>query len=218
MDSPFVQALAASALGSVDVIRGVTTRAVDMLEQSNAVCRAGDLRAIRPWINAEIGRAYLLSSRVDEALDVLAQALREAAALGLMAQQSMRLALFAEACLRAGRRREASDSAAQAVAMASERGERGFKAWALRTMGEVAAAGDPTGHASARAHFEAARALADELGMRPLVAHCHAGLARLDQQAANRPAASEHAAQARALYRDMGMDRWLAALDADIHP
>jgi predicted protein tyrosine phosphatase len=61
----------------------------------------------------------------------------------------------------------------------------------------------------AEAHYQQALALADALGMRPLVAHCHLGLGRLYGQ-------SGHAGQARAalsaaieLYRAMDMTFWL---------
>jgi hypothetical protein len=51
--------------------------------------------------------------------------------------------------------------------------------------------------------------LAIELGMRPLVAHCHLGLGRLDRRAGSVVKAQEHLASAAVLYREMGMRSWL---------
>ena len=42
------------------------------------------------------------------------------------------------------------------------------------------------------AHYGAAIALASELGMRPLVAHCHLGLGKLYRQTGKREQAHEH--------------------------
>jgi len=49
----------------------------------------------------------------------------------------------------------------------------------LRLLGEIAAHRDPLDPAQAEAHHQQALALAEELGMRPLQAHCHRGLGML---------------------------------------
>jgi hypothetical protein len=56
-------------------------------------------------------------------------------------------------------------------------------------------------------------ARADELGMRPLVAHCHLGLGTTCRQAGHREKAVEHLTAARALYRGMGMCFWLPQVE-----
>lgn len=68
--------------------------------------------------------------------------------------------------------------------------------------------------AAAAAHYGAAMALADELGMRPLVAHCRLGLGRLHRRAEAPAAASEHLAAAASRYRAMGMTFWLGQAEA----
>jgi hypothetical protein len=57
-------------------------------------------------------------------------------------------------------------------------------------------------------------ARAAELGMRPLVAHCHLGLGTLWARAGHRETALEHLAAARTLYRDMDMRSWLPQVEA----
>src|SRR5262249_42947411 len=74
-----------------------------------------------------------------------------------------------------------------------------------RLLGEVASTADPPDLEGARAHYGRALALAEELGMRPLIAHCHAGLARLCLRMGEPHAAEAHGATAAALYREMGM-------------
>jgi hypothetical protein len=45
--------------------------------------------------------------------------------------------------------------------------------------------------------------------MRPLAAHCHAGLARLYRRSGKQERAQKHVTTATAMYREMGMQFWL---------
>ena len=63
--------------------------------------------------------------------------------------------------------------------------------------------------ATAEAHYGAAMALASELGMRPLVAHCHLGLGTLYAMTGKREQARAGLSTATALYREMNMQFWL---------
>jgi hypothetical protein len=52
-------------------------------------------------------------------------------------------------------------------------------------------------------------ALAGDLGMRPLVAHCHLGLGKLYWRTGKREQAQGHLTTATTMYREMGMRFWL---------
>jgi Tetratricopeptide repeat len=64
------------------------------------------------------------------------------------------------------------------------------------------------------ARCRAALTLAEELGMRPLVAHCHLGLGKLYRRTGKREQAREHLITATTLYREMGMTYWLEKVEA----
>jgi predicted protein tyrosine phosphatase len=68
--------------------------------------------------------------------------------------------------------------------------------------------------ALAEAHYRQALALADELGMRPLVAHCHRGLGTLYATAGQWEQARVELAAAIDLYRAMDMTFWLPQTEA----
>ncbi len=76
-----------------------------------------------------------------------------------------------------------------------------------RLLGEITSSADPAG---AGAHYASAMALAEEIGMQPLVAHCHASLAKRYRSTCDPRAAESHFAIASALFREMGMTYWLA--------
>jgi len=51
--------------------------------------------------------------------------------------------------------------------------------------------------------------LATELGMHPLIAHCHLGLGKLYRRTGKREQAQEHLTTATTMCREMGMTYWL---------
>jgi tetratricopeptide (TPR) repeat protein len=91
---------------------------------------------------------------------------------------------------------------------------RGGEARALRLLGEIAIRRDPPDVAPAEEHYQQALALADELGMRPLQAHCHLGLGTLYAKIGEREQARVALAAAIALYRAMDMTFWLPQAEA----
>ena len=116
---------------------------------------------------------------------------------------------LAEAQVRAGRLEEAYGLAERALALARAHQERGNEAYALRLLGEIAARREPPEHGQAEAHYQQALALAKELGMRPLQAHCHCGLGTLYATVGQREQARAALATAIELYRAMNMTFWL---------
>jgi hypothetical protein len=66
------------------------------------------------------------------------------------------------------------------------------------------------------AHYRQALALADELGMCPIVAHCHLGLGKLSRRTGKDEQAQEHLTTATTMYREMDMRFWLAQAQAEL--
>jgi hypothetical protein len=52
-------------------------------------------------------------------------------------------------------------------------------------------------------------AIAEERGMRPLAAHCHAALAKLYRRTGKHTDSDQHVTTAATMYREMGMTYWL---------
>jgi len=59
-------------------------------------------------------------------------------------------------------------------------------------------------------------ALAGELGMRPLVAHCHLGIGKRYRLTGHHAKASEHLTTAVTMYREMDMTFWLEKADVQL--
>ena len=96
------------------------------------------------------------------------------------------------------------------------RKQRGCEAWALRLLGEIAAYHDHPDVATAEAHYGAAMAQASEIGMRPLIAHCHLGLGRMYRRIGKQQQANEHLTTATTMMREMEMGLWLEKAEAEL--
>ena len=73
---------------------------------------------------------------------------------------------------------------------------------------------NPPDVALAEAHYRPALALAEELGMRPLQAHCHHGLSTLYAMVGQRAQARAALTTALEMYRAMDMTFWLPEAEA----
>jgi tetratricopeptide (TPR) repeat protein len=150
-----------------------------------------------------------MTGRLAERIALLRDGL-EQTARGRRTNEARWMALLCEAQIRGGQVAEARDLAERALDLSRERVERGTEARILYLFGEILAqSGSQDERAAAERHYIAARALAQELGMRPLVAHCHLGLGKLYRRTGDRQRAQEHMAIATTMYREMDMRFWL---------
>jgi len=95
-------------------------------------------------------------------------------------------------------------------------GLRGHEAHGWRVLAEIAVSVDPVDVKSAEGYFHQALTHATELGMRPLVAHCHRGLGKLYVRTGMRHEAQEHLTTATTMYREMEMTYWLRKAEAEL--
>jgi hypothetical protein len=95
---------------------------------------------------------------------------------------------------------------------AKRHGEQGNEAWGHFVSGEIVAA--RRDDAAARGHLQNARDMAARLGMRPLVAQCHARLAAIAARAGVKDEARSHARAAIQLFSEIGMRGALAEVSA----
>jgi tetratricopeptide (TPR) repeat protein len=133
----------------------------------------------------------------------------QAVSTGFMPNVSRGLAALSEGYLLAGRPDKAMPLAQRGLDVARQHKERGNQAWALRLLGEIAMKRDPPEIQRAEDNYRQALALAEELGMRPLQAHCRLGLGTLYTKMSRREEARTELSVAIELYRAMDMTFWL---------
>jgi tetratricopeptide (TPR) repeat protein len=201
-------------IGLLSLRQGDLHRALPLLERSLGICQDADILADFPKIAAALGVAYTLSGRLADAVPLLTQALEQGTVMGKVGEQVIGSLSLGEAQRLAGRLEEAHALAQRALALARAHQQRSNEAYALHLLGDIAAHCDPPASEQAAAHYRQAVALAEELGMRPLTAHCHRGLGALYARIGQRQQAHAELTTAIALYRAMDMTFWLPQAEA----
>ena len=207
--------LASWGIGLLALLQGDLPRALPLLERVMGMCQDTGLTAWSTLIaEPSLGAAYTLGGRVADALPLLTQALEQLMSMERVDFQARCHLSLGEAHMLAGHLEEAHALTDRALAHAREHQERGNQAYALHLLGEIAAHREPPESESAEAHYHQALALAEELGMRPLQAHCHRSLGMLYAKIGWREQAHAALSAAVALYRAMDMTFWLPQAEA----
>jgi tetratricopeptide (TPR) repeat protein len=201
LDRPYERLAAYCRVGSLHVRQGTLHQAIPLLERGLALGQDADLPFLYRRAAEYLALAYALAGRATDALPLLGQIEGNPVVRG-------------EAYLLAGEVEEADRLAQQALANSRHRKMRGNEARTLWLLGEIAMRRDPPDVAQTETHYQQALTLAEELGMRPLQAHCHHGLGRLYHSTGRAEPARTALAAAINLYRAMDMTLWLSQVEA----
>jgi class 3 adenylate cyclase/tetratricopeptide (TPR) repeat protein len=192
-------------VGLVHMLRGNAARARAILEPSIDLARNSAVRFLLPYNLAILGGVAALAGRKEDALAATQEALEGVQASGIRSRRSEVWRLRAAALLASGD--AAALSAAEiARSLAAEDSALGEEAWALKTLADVYFGRGDAGHELAVECYRRALRIAEELQMRPLVAHCHAALGRLAVAGGRIDEVQAHVRLAREMYTEMRMD------------
>jgi predicted ATPase/class 3 adenylate cyclase len=214
VEHPASRMIASWGIGLLALRHGDLPGALPLLEQAMGICQEADLPFYFPWMAAALGATYTLSGHVTDAVPLLTQALEQTMATEMVVYQVFCSLPLGEAHLRAGHLEEAHALAEHALTLAHAHKERGHQAYALRLLGAIAAQRQPSEHEQTEAHYRQALVLAEELGMRPLVAHCHLGLGTLYLKIGRPEQARAALYAAIDLYHATEMAFWLPQVEA----
>lgn len=204
---PYDIADARLAMGHIQLLRRDLEQAVSTLEYTVGVCRSGGLGVILPTATALLGLAYAFSGRLNEALPMIDESEASAPESRIFIFDTSTATIApGTVYLLAGKLEEAASMAKRAAALATKRGFRGSEARAELLLGQIAARSDPADLHQAKQHFDRCIDIADEHGMRPLLAECHSVLARLYRCVGQKDESKRHLATAEALYAAIGID------------
>jgi class 3 adenylate cyclase/tetratricopeptide (TPR) repeat protein len=195
-------------LGSVALLEGRAEAAVGVFERVLALCRSHDLQVYLPRVMAGLGCALARSGRVAEGLPLLEQAVSLDAASERRTSATLVLRTLAEGYVLAGQWEAANRTAQEAVERARSRSERGAEAYALWVvaLARTSLGGDIGAAASA---LTVATAIAEELGLKPLAAHCELARAELYALQGDQTRARQQREQARRLLEQLQIGTWL---------
>ncbi len=208
MHDPFGAVFVSRFSGALYLRQGALAKGIRELERCVSLHQDAHIEIFSAQSTALLALAYALSERFAEALPLLGQA-REKIPTVVGGSSASVMITLSEGYLLTGRREEALTLAEQAHRLSFEHKERGNQVYALRLLAEIAMHRNPPDIDHAETHYQQALALADELGMRPLQAHCHRGLGTLYSQTGQPNQARAELSTAIDMYRDMEMTFWL---------
>jgi len=204
---PVSTIIARYSAGYVAARKGDYAAAISAFERSLELCRTSEARVLTPGASGFLGAAYTGAGRVGEAIPLLEEAIEAATGMKLMLYQPMRFATLGRAYLKAGETVDARRCATRAEALALEQKEPGARAEALLLLGDIEACLHPLDIEQVRGRYRHALRIAEELEMRPLVAHCHRSLGEMESRVGDPRRAEDELRAAQAIYATLGMTR-----------
>jgi class 3 adenylate cyclase/tetratricopeptide (TPR) repeat protein len=214
VNHPFSLIEACYGLSVVYRRQGDVQRAIPVLERAMGLAQDWHIPIFLPRQVAALGLAYALEGRVAAGLALVEHGVEQAVARGRLRPLALMVVYLSEAYLLASRLEDAHQRAAQAVDLARQYQQRGTQAWALWLLGESTARQASPAVEPATGHYRQALALAEELGMRPLQAHCHRSLGVLYGTLGRQEQARRELSTAIELYHAMNMTFWLPQAEA----
>jgi tetratricopeptide (TPR) repeat protein len=216
VNHPWSLANACSNVAFLHRAKGDFDEAIRLLERALAVARDWKLTFFMPHLKGALGHVYGLRGRVPEGLSLLEDALTAVERTRPRSFHSLTFLHLAEIQMLSNQLGSAVEYAQAALTLAGECGQRAIEAQALRLLGEIDTCKTPPDVDSAKSSYGRAISLAEELGMRPLLARCHFGLGKIYKQAGQPQQAEAHLTTATTMYREMGMQFWLVQAEVEM--
>ena len=205
----FSTTFAYACVGAAYLLHGKLDGAIKMLEKALALCREANVLSAFSFTAANLGHAQSLLGHPDHALPIVAEAVRPQKISFSIVPSAYPLTALAEAYRLQGDTEKAIQNAEEALSIFRQNGERGFAAWALYYLAKVQFDGGPEQVQQSTQSYRQAKEQAEELGMKPLLAHCHMGLGEAyAKKGLGKEACSEIVAGIE-LYRSMDMAFWI---------
>jgi predicted ATPase len=209
VDHPYSFVVVCDGVGYFFLRQGALSQAIHVFERALTLREAVNFPPIFRRCHVGLGAAYALSGRITEALPLLERGLEQTPPRRTGTISSLFPVWLGEGYMLAGRLEEAMQLGEQALEITRTQKQRGYQAYALRLLGDIAAHRTPPAVEEAERQYREALALAEAIGMRPLQAHCHSGLGMLYAKLDQREQARAALATAVDLYTAMDMTLWL---------
>ena len=214
-DQVYSMAAARLGIGQIQAVKGDFAQAILILEQAMELCQQWNLGVIQPSVNALLGHCYAKSGEAEKALPMLEESENQTPEIRIF-RTPLETTALAYVYLKTGRLKKAQSTASRLAEYSEKGGFKTIQARVSHLLGDIDSRLNWTEMKDTEAHYLHALDLANQLGMSPLVAHCHLGLGRLYALNKNFDSAKQQLSGAAKLYQKMKMDYWLKQVDAEL--
>ncbi len=210
---PFGEIFLLRGGGFLHLQQGNLSQAIELLERAVTLHQESRTLVFATQTQIYLGQSYALAGRIEESLAQLDTVSNQVINL----QDDLAIFLrtwLSEGYLYAGYPDRSIKLASTVLEIVPRKGHGPLLAHLFRVLGDLTLQGYPLGDEPAETHYQKALSLADELGMRPLQAHCHRGLGTLYRQTRQAEQARTELTIAIDMYRDMEMTFWIPETEA----
>ena len=212
VERPADIALAYWWAGFIQSHKGDVPLALQYLEHGFEVCRSSQINYLVPILSTSLGYAYALAGRTPEGIPLLAKALAFSRATKFTYGEAWSSVYLGFAKLFDNGCDGLLDHARSVLELARKHKYRAIEVDALRLLGDVYRSGVVPHLDEAERHYQQAREICLELGLRPEYARCQIGLGQVLVQSGRRAEAARLFDAASQLCRSMGL------VFPEIHP
>ena len=189
--------------------------ALPIVERGLELCLAGNFSSLWLAFAAMLTQMRARRNQFKEALTLLEECRKSSHFMQSLWHVMLGIEM-GDAYLQIGQVDDAERIARQTLEISQHQRGRGSEAGARRLLGEVVANRDSAQLETAMSHYQQALTVAKELGMRPLIAHCHLGLGKVLAKTEQIEQARDHLTNASTLFQSMSMQYWLKQVHVDM--
>jgi class 3 adenylate cyclase/tetratricopeptide (TPR) repeat protein len=194
--------------------RGELNTALEFLQKANSLVRVADIRSIFSFVTSSLGYTYLLTGRPDDALPILEEAVKPQNLDSSILSSVYPMTALSEAFRLKGQLAKAFETAEEALRIFRKTEERCFGAWTLLVMAKIQSEYGSDQIEQAKQTYCQAIELAENLKMRPLLAHCSLEFGQFYTRNGENEKARSELMKASDLFRSLGMRFWQPKVDA----
>jgi class 3 adenylate cyclase/tetratricopeptide (TPR) repeat protein len=176
---PFDRVIAAYGEGSLMLARGDAQTAVAVLDEASALSKRHGVRVFIPAVDWQRGVAYLEQERLDEAKEILTEALETSKTIGYKAMELRSSLALAHVLSRLANVREALEMLRHVTNTAQQQGFAGTEAEARLLHATIMPITNDESRSVVVRHLRASIAISSRNGAEPLVAKAQALLDRI---------------------------------------
>ena len=188
--------------------------ALPIVERGLELCHAGNFSSLWLAFAAMLTQLRARRNQFKEALTLLEECSQSSHFMQSLWHVTLGIEM-GDAYVKIGQLDNADRIAQKALEISRHQRGRGCEAWACRLVGEIASNRDSVQLETAVSHYQQALTVAKELGMRPLIAHCHLGIGRVLAKTVQIEQARDHLTNASTLFQSMSMQYWLERVHVD---
>jgi tetratricopeptide (TPR) repeat protein len=194
--------------------RGELNTALEFLQKAKSLVRVADIRSIFSFVSSSLGYTYLLTGRPDDALPILEEAVKPQNLDSSILSSVYPMTALSEAFRLKGQLAKAFETAEEALRIFRKTEERCFGAWTLLVMAKIQSEYGSDQIEQAKQTYCQAIELAENLKMRPLLAHCSLEFGQFYTRNGENEKARSELMKASDLFRSLGMRFWQPKVDA----